>query len=193
MADDPVINVRDGDDVHTQAEQLGIQSPERFVILPQNYFVAESIDELRLNQEALTIEKLVEEEGLRPDEIIDSTEYPVTHTWSAETIGPLIHFTTDFLANNWQGVLTVISTLMTYYSTQRESSVQFTFSVEQSDGTHTQVQYEGSPEQLSQVTDLLKEQRNSVSEEEAKAEIDKPDDGEEAETVRHDEEEFESA
>lgn len=186
---DPEINVRNGTDVRTQADQLGLQSPDSVVVLPNNYFSVEDIDDIRLNQDTITIEKLLEEEGMSPDELIDSSDYPVTHTWSAEAIGPIVHFTADFLVNNWAGVLTVISIIKSYYSSQRTSSVQFTFSVERPDGTYKHVSYEGDPEQLDQVTDLLRESEEAADTETSTEST--TNDGE-PETVRHDEEESES-
>lgn len=186
-----MIRVHNGNNVRAQAEELGIQSPESFVILPQNYFSAESVDELRLNQETLTIEKLVEKEGFEPDQIVDFSDYPVAHRWSAEIIGPLIHFTAEFLIENWAGVLTIISIIKTHYLLQRESSIQFEFSVERSDGTHKQIIYEGDPEQLDQVTDLLEEEKRNARKNDSDIEATE-DDGEETGTTPDDEEELES-
>ncbi|WP_135363861.1 hypothetical protein [Halosimplex halophilum] len=164
MENDPDIVVRNSSSVRSQAEHLGLESPESLVVLPRNYFSADDVDELKMNQEALTIEKLLEQEGVDPDELTESNERPVTHAWSAETIGPIIHFTAEFLVENWDSVLTVIGLIESYYSTQRHSSIKFKFSVEHPDGTCKQVEYEGEPDKLEQVLDKLEVERDELME-----------------------------
>lgn len=192
MSSNPTTCVEQGEDVDAHAEELNLQPPDSVAVIPQNFFSAETQSDLKLNQESITVEKLLEEEGIDTDELIDSTDHPVSHTWSAETIGPLIHFTAEFIANNWAGVLTVISIIQTYYSNQRTESVQFTFNVERPDGTTKAIQYEGPPEELDSVTDLIKEEGGEAIEPGDDA-MEVTNDNDESETIRHDEEESESA
>lgn len=151
------ISTSEGVDVRSRAEELGLQSPERFSIVPSGLSKAESVDDLLHQDEAITIRKVINREGIEETPIDKDVSLDTYHARSAEFIGPVIYFSAKFLMDNWSGVVSIILGIRSYLLLRNAKNVTMSFNCESPGGENVLVEYEGPAENLDDVLDTISE------------------------------------
>lgn len=154
------ITTSEGTNVKRRADELGLQSPEEFSIVPHGMADAESIDDLLHQDEAITIRKVIKEEGIEETPIDEYVSLNIYHTRSAEIAGPIIYFSAEFIANNWGNITAIILAIRSYFVARNAKNISMEFYCETDNEQSTVVKYEGPPENLGDVTDAISEIKN---------------------------------
>jgi len=161
MTADPVLTVREGIDVRARAEELGLDAPETYAILPFDFVEAESTSDLLVLDQAAVIRRevlagfCVDETPLEPDEPLGR----VGQSWGEHLYLPTIHFTAGLLENRWDDVVALISRLGEYYAARAEeldsvppdATIEIGFNCAASGNGAVQFVFEDRPDRLDRV------------------------------------------
>jgi hypothetical protein len=150
--------------VGEKLHDLGCLEPRGLVLLPENLESVSGIGELRQAAETATLRKLLKQSGVAPDEIIDGPHKPPTiHNKWAEWMPPTIFLAASIWTDNPQAVTVALGIIANYATDlfkglSGEKRVKLQIIVERSkDQSCKKVSYEGSPEGMKEIADILRQ------------------------------------
>ncbi|WP_276252987.1 hypothetical protein [Halomontanus rarus] len=145
-------------DVRTRAKELGCSEPTEFAFVPYGIENAEEKEDLALSDEAITLRKILKNEGFNETPIDDGESLETYSQKSAEAFIGTLFISYSLLEHDWDTAVAMITTIRDYYSDIRGSSeVQMTINTEKSDGESREVFYEGPAEELETALEKARE------------------------------------
>jgi hypothetical protein len=151
------ISISEGQNIREDVERLDCESPDRFSIVPAGIQQADSIDELSLQDNSITIRKIIEREGVEETPIDEGLDLHTHKHRSAEFVGPTIFFAAHFLPDHWEEFVTVVESVQVYLEHLSINEANMSFVVEKDDGDEVSVEYEGPADELDEVLDTIEE------------------------------------
>ncbi len=145
-------------DVTSRSLELGCNVPVGFAILPKNFAMARSKNELVHHSATFALRKLWQEIGLSETPIEQAAEnFPVVQEKSYEWVGPILFFSASFISDNQYLIsiaLGVISNYLTdmFKGNLKQKTMKLTIVVENKKrGKSTSIQYEGTVQDFKNV------------------------------------------
>lgn len=156
------IEVREHVSIAVKLENFGVPAPSGFAILPHNLATATSKRDLRQHVESDTVRTLLLGNNIPHAEIFDEDDQPAyLQQYGFEWYGPTLFISAGILLQN-PDVLSVTLGLITNYlydlfKGSKSGSASLNVVFQDADGTCKEVRYNGPPEGLSAVADVVKE------------------------------------
>lgn len=153
------VTVSEGINVRERAEELGCNVPDRFSIVPTRLEGAESPDDLLHEAEAITLRKVIEQEGEEIEEtpIDEGLELNTYHKQGADFFGPVIYFSSTFLLNHWDEVVTITSIIQIHLQRRSVDEAHLAFNCEKENGDDVMIEYDGPADEVESVLDTIEE------------------------------------
>lgn len=162
------IDIRDYINVREKAKQLDCNIPDGISLLPRNFAIVESKDELVHEGTVDTIRKLWKQNNIQETWLEKSGEkYPCITEHAFEWIGPTIFVSASFLVQNPDAVGIALNLISIYLKDwfkgilNTEKKVKISIVVEKNKSkTYSEIRYEGSPEGLKELPSIIKRAHN---------------------------------
>lgn len=150
--------------VARKAASLGCQYPERLALLPINFESASAVADFLQASEAATIKKLLLEQGLPIDEVVERSQRPPyvknkSHQW----VAPVLFISASLYSQNPELVSLALNVLGNYAtqffmsdSEEGEVSLDVVFE-KKKNGTYKKISYKGSVAGLSKIPAVIRE------------------------------------
>lgn len=152
------VDVSETEPLGDKIDELGLQKPDEFGILPMGLSEAEDISDLRYGGEEVTVRKLLEQNGYQGTEIEGGQELHTQHLRHADWVGPTLYFSWSFVVNHWDDVVSIIGIIQAYYSQRGVDEAEITIKIEDEEkGIAKEAKYSGPAENIETVTDTFKE------------------------------------
>jgi hypothetical protein len=156
------IEVDEGYDVAERAESLGVQVPKGLAILPRNFAVARTKQELVYDPHVSTLRKLWREAGLQETGIeLGHDRFPRAFERSADWIGPTVFIASLLVTQNPYAVQIALGIVQEFASDllrrrPRSATVKLEVIVETKQGRQTKrVRYEGDVTGLTKLVEVV--------------------------------------
>jgi hypothetical protein len=156
------LEVKDYVDIKKQAAKLGHTIPGGIVLLPSSFEVAQSRNDLVYAPGTDTVRKLLVQAGVSAATLEqDGQEYPHKVQHALEWIGPVILIGASAMSQNPEIIsitLGIISNYLTDWfrgEPKENRTASLTIVKETKGGNYKRVDYNGPPEGLSKVKDIL--------------------------------------
>lgn len=155
------IEVRDHVSIAVKLENFGVAAPSGFAILPHNLATATSKGDLRQHVESDTVRTLLLGNNIPHAEIFDEDDQPAyLQQYGFEWYGPTLFISAGIMLQN-PDVLSVTLGLITNYlydlfKGSKNGSASLSVVFQEADGSCKEVSYNGPPEGLSAVADIVK-------------------------------------
>lgn len=161
-----MIQVHDYIDVKKRAEELGCGIPTSLALLPRNFEIARSKDELFHESSILTIRKLWRQNGIIETKIEkDGEKFPYTQENAFEWVAPVIFVSAALLSQNPHVIsiaLGIISNYLTdwFKGISGSGKVKLDIVTGTKAGDYKIIHYEGDADGLEQLPEVIREVHN---------------------------------
>jgi hypothetical protein len=160
-----MIQISENYDVRSRATELECHIPTSLALLPRNFETAKSKNELLHESTTPTIRTLWKQNGIAETKIEDGEKIPYIQENAFDWIAPTIFISTALLSQNPHIIsvaLGVISNYLTdwFRGIPESNKVKIDIVVETKSGAYKRVRYEGDPDGLKNLPDVIREVNN---------------------------------
>ena len=149
------ISITENTGVQSRVDELGDgELPETFAVVPEKG-VIDGRTEYYHKIDSQTLRKLFNQNGIDEDQIEDGS-LSTLHNRDISFLGPVLFFSAHFIANNWGDIVSLISIIQTYAKDKAASKATLDVEYESPDGEIMSVSFEGDPDDLPEVLDVIK-------------------------------------
>lgn len=146
------LEVTEVDSVPEYIDHEDVDQNSNILILPRQIPVEEGTTRLVDADESSTIQKLLEQEGIREFEKVEGEG--TRAEFGADIALPPLYFAIEFVLENPDIIVVTFELLAIYYSRRTSEEVSLSILAE-SDDSKYEIEYEGSPEGLQEIPDKL--------------------------------------
>jgi len=161
------INISEYVNVRLRLHEMGCHDPSGFAILPINFETAEAPKDFRQAPEAATVKTLLRSSDLPYADIFSADKRPpYTQNNAFEWLAPTLFISAALISENPEAVVQAFNKIQDYVKSflsglGSDSKVKLNVVVEEKENeTYKKISYEGSPEGLSQVVEVIRATKN---------------------------------
>lgn len=155
------VEILDYVSVSEKLKSFGVSVPSGIAILPSNLATAASIDDFRQEVESDTVRTLLRANKITHTEIFDEDHQPpYLQQYSFEWFGPTLFISAGLLSHD-PNILSVTLGVITNYlydlfKGSKNGKASLDIIVEQSSGSCKRIHYNGPPDGLSSIPEIIK-------------------------------------
>ena len=151
------LEIDENPDIDDRISKIEEELPEYVTFLPYLMDVGDN-KRLVYGEDIFTVKKELKEYDVAYQELEIENEVPVLSNYSVEIVAPSLWLGAEFVIENWDELVRLFEVLATIYAAKVASGkIELEIISEKSDGSISQIKFEGHPEELEKVPDELKE------------------------------------
>lgn len=156
MSSQESVTIMDETFVEAPVDELGDGDlPSRFAIVPHR-LVKEDGEVLYYHKtESITLRKLFEREGISETRI-EEESLPSIDERDATLLGPILYFSSYFIINHWDDVVSLVEIIQTYAKDRSANNARLNIEYETPEGESLTVRFDGDTENLPEILEAIK-------------------------------------